>query len=100
MHVFQFSLRAVGIERSGKQARMLRMKQCRRQIHGSYEPHSFIMRLSSESRVFSTDSIADDADNRDLFVHEYWHYWHNISTVASLKTLHISQSILSIFSAS
>jgi len=33
-----------------------------------------------------------------VFAHEYWHYWHNVSTIGGLKQFYVTQHLLAEFS--
>ena len=66
-----------------------------------YLPNHFIICLDSETPflVFEADET-NRQDNKflSIFVHEYWHYLHNITTVSGFKSFAFTQHLLYLFS--
>lgn len=67
-----------------------------------YTPNHFLIRLSADAAYFELAedlSVILNDDLFPLFLHEYTHYWQNISTVAGAKGLVWSHYVLAVVSA-
>jgi len=66
---------------------------------GTYNPNHFLITLDHESRFINLN-LPSKVDNQHLhvFLHEYWHYLQNISTLSGYKAFDFTQHILPIFS--
>jgi hypothetical protein len=65
-----------------------------------YYPNQFLIILDAKSPLWlDTDERHEKFNARAIprFVHEYWHYWHNISTVAGLEAMVATQQIRRLF---
>ena len=56
---------------------------------GAYQPNHFLISLDAATPFVSgpDDDPKNDNAHLHVFIHEYWHYWHNISTVSGFKSL-------------
>lgn len=70
-------------------------------LEGLYLPNNFLITLGHTSPYVraagSSPSLAED--HRHTFLHEYWHYLHNVTTVSGFKTFLMTQMLLSDFSS-
>jgi hypothetical protein len=64
---------------------------------GSYQPQRFLITFDP-SVPFITPERRRDIRYFHIFAHEYFHYWHNISTVSGFKLLGFNQQLLAAFS--
>lgn len=66
---------------------------------GAYTPNHFLLRLDRDTPFVSRGSEPNfKSPHFSVFVHEYWHYWHNISTLSGLKDFAYSLAALCHFS--
>lgn len=69
---------------------------------GSYFSNAFSIQISEDTSVIDPDSLQvnhDDDENFSVFVHEYWHYLQNLTTVAGFVSLLLQQDLAAAFSA-
>jgi hypothetical protein len=66
---------------------------------GAYQPNHFLITLDAATPFVSgaDDDPKNDNDHLHVFIHEYWHYWHNISTVSGFKSFAFTQHLLAHF---
>lgn len=81
-----------------------RRKQPRRwsTTAGSYFSNAFSIQISEDTSVIDPDTLHvnhDDATTLSIFVHEYWHYLQNLTTVAGFVSLLLQQDLAASFSA-
>lgn len=72
-----------------------------RSARGSYTPNHFLLLLDKDTPFFATDATGAfhiDMDYFHIHVHEYWHYWQNVSTVSGFKSFAFAQHLLPSFS--
>jgi hypothetical protein len=56
-------------------------------IRGSYHPDRYFIEMN-----------VDPANNTGTYIHEYWHYLQNISTLHGIKSFLVTQQLLARFS--
>lgn len=68
---------------------------------GAYQPNHFLITLDAATPFVSgpDDDPKNNNDHLHVFVHEYWHYWHNISTVSGFKSFAFTQHLLAHFAS-
>ena len=66
---------------------------------GAYQPNHFLISLDAATPFVSgpDDDPKNDNAHLHVFIHEYWHYWHNISTVSGFKSFAFTQHLLAHF---
>jgi hypothetical protein len=64
---------------------------------GSYLPQRFLITFDA-SLPFITAERRRDIRYFHIFAHEYFHYWHNISTVVGFRLLGLNHQLLAAFS--
>ena len=66
---------------------------------GVYQPNHFLISLDAATPFISgaDDNPRQDNSQLHVFIHEYWHYWHNISTVSGFKSFAFTQHLLANF---
>ncbi len=69
---------------------------------GSYKPNRFIVTLTCQTPFFQINSQEEVESNQDdylaVYLHEYWHYLQNISTISGIITFILMQELLALFS--
>lgn len=68
---------------------------------GYYFPNAFHIVMDKDNPYLEKnddDIISRNDDNFNIFIHEYWHYLHNMTTFAHLKNFHIFMKLLTLFS--
>lgn len=70
----------------------------------AYQPQQFVITFSAATPYIRTVSKVDDREvlQQDpryfhVFAHEYWHYWHNVSTTAGMKQFFAMQDLVALF---
>lgn len=61
----------------------------RQAAEGAYYPDAFSIRIESDPPLINPATLAmrtDDAEDFSTFVHEYWHYLQNLTTVAGFSS--------------
>ena len=53
-------------------------------VAGSYVPNHFLIELTNQT-PFINDSDTTDMEHFPVFMHEYWHYLHNITTISGFR---------------
>lgn len=67
---------------------------------GSYSPHELCIEMSAEHALVDVNGNRVDppAETLSTFVHEYFHYLQNVSTVSGFAGYHAMQQLLALFS--
>ncbi len=70
------------------------------QAAGVYMPNQFVLALDVLTPFIggTDDHPTQNNDHLPVFTHEYWHYWHNVSTISGFKSFAFSQHLLVYFS--
>ncbi len=69
-------------------------------VAGVYEPNHFLITLDSSAPylfVNTQEKLGINEQYLPVFGHEYWHFWHNISTVSGFKAFAFTQHLLMLF---
>jgi hypothetical protein len=69
---------------------------------GAYTPHEFCIEMSADHPLVDETGTRVDpipAETLSTFVHEYFHYLQNVSTVSGFAGYHATQQLLALFSA-
>lgn len=67
---------------------------------GAYYPDAFSIRIESDPPLIDPATLAmrtDDADDFSTFVHEYWHYLQNLTTVAGFSSFELFHDLAALF---
>lgn len=67
---------------------------------GAYYPDAFSIRIESDPPLIDPATLAvrtDDADDFSTFVHEYWHYLQNLTTVAGFSSFELFHDLVALF---
>lgn len=67
---------------------------------GQYAPNHFLLTLDPGTPFIALDKADKPVQQKQyisVFLHEYWHFFHNISTIAGFKTFAFTQHLLAIF---
>lgn len=64
---------------------------------GVYVPNHFLLSLDAGTPFILPDGAGIDQEHVHVFLHEYWHYWHNVSTVSGFKAFAFTQHLLAHF---
>lgn len=66
---------------------------------GTYTPNHFLLTLDADTPfIRDRDNPTPDSRFFHIFIHEYWHYLQNISTVSGFKSFAFTQHLLAPFS--
>ena len=79
---------------------MSRLKK-KSSVLGSYTPNQFFISMSAKTPFIIENSDGDLEQNNahlPIFLHEYWHFLHNITTISGFTSFSFSQHLLGIFS--
>ena len=71
------------------------------QIAGSYRANHFLLVLDEDTPFIEESVTGERRINQaclPVFIHEYWHYWQNVSTVSGFKSFAFTQHVLALFS--
>ena len=72
-------------------------------VRGSYAPNRFIIYIAEDTPFFfleSEDVARQNNNHLNTFLHEYWHYWLNVSTPAGFKSFSFTQNYIADFTYS
>ena len=66
---------------------------------GAYVPNHFLLSLDQGTPfvIPAGSGFTHDDAHLHVFVHEYWHYWQNLSTVSGVKSFLYAQKLLALF---
>ena len=81
------------------QSRRIRRRQA---AEGAYYPDAFSIRIESDPPLINPATLAmrmDDAEDFSTFVHEYWHYLQNLTTVAGFSSFELYHDLAARFHA-
>lgn len=81
---------------------MIHQRHIRRRqaAEGCYYPDAFSIRIESDPPLINSATLAmrtDDAEDLSTFVHEYWHYLQNLTTVAGFSSFELFHDLASCF---
>lgn len=79
------------------QTRRVRRRQA---AEGAYYPDAFSIRIESDPPLINPTTLAmrtDDAEDFSTFVHEYWHYLQNLTTVAGFSSFELFHDLAARF---
>lgn len=71
-----------------------------RSAEGAYYPNAFSIRIESDPPLIDPATLAmrtDDVEDFATFVHEYWHYLQNLTTVAGFGSFELFHDLASRF---
>src|ERR1041384_5238428 len=77
------------------------LRRLRSHTDAMYLPNQFLIVIDSDPPYILRDLGKLDPSSMQLhvFAHEYWHYLHNLSTIAGFQSLAITQHHVAAFSA-
>lgn len=67
-------------------------------VAAGYTPHQFLITFPKEVPFVSTPTRNPTREWFHVFAHEFWHYWHNLSTFSGAKQFMVNQQLLALFS--
>lgn len=67
-------------------------------VAGSYVPNHFLIELTNQT-PFINDSDTTDMEHFPVFMHEYWHYLHNITTISGFRAFVLAQLLVPRFAS-
>jgi len=69
---------------------------------GLYHPNQFLIQLDASNPfiVGRGSAATQQMEYLDVFIHEYWHYLQNVTTIAGFQSLMFTRDLLSYFSHS
>lgn len=69
---------------------------------GSYQPNRFLVTLGDGTPFFNINDKGEVSSNQDdylaVYIHEYWHYLQNITTIAGVAMFFLMQELAALFS--
>ena len=72
----------------------------RHSAEGAYYPDAFSIRIESDPPLIDPATLVmrtDDAEDFSTFVHEYWHYLQNLTTIAGFSSFELFHDLASRF---
>lgn len=67
-------------------------------VAGSYTPNHFLIELTNQT-PFLINAKTPNMEYFPVFMHEYWHYLHNITTISGFRAFTLAQLILPHFAS-
>ena len=69
---------------------------------GSYQPNRFLVTLGDGTPFFNINDNGEVSSNQNdylaVYIHEYWHYLQNVTTIAGVAVFFLMQELAALFS--